>query len=254
VKSSSLLAFSIKIARKILICFNCFRENYIFVPNILGIKVKQKSSRMKKMIKALALAMLLMVAIPSQAQIKFGIKAGINLAKADFSNLSQNVKAENFTGYFLGPMMEVTVPVVGLALDGALLYSHSGMKFEDPRHGFRNETMNRNTIEIPVNLKYKFGFSSMIGAYLALGPQWGFNLSTDDFLDDDGSLTFKKSTLSMNIGAGLNFLSHFQVGLNYNIPLGKTAEFESATEVATALFKGSSSKNKTWQITAAYIF
>lgn len=209
---------------------------------------------MKKIMSVLAIALLFMVAMPSQAQIKLGVKAGVNLSKADFSNLGATVDVDNFTGYFVGPMLELKVPIIGIALDGALLYSHSGMKFDVEANGGRAEKLNRNTIEIPVNLKYKFGLSSLIGAYLALGPQWGFNLSTDDFINNEGKLTFKKSTLSMNIGGGLNFLSHFQVGLNYNIPLGKTAEFDLVSSAATTLWKGATSKNNTWQITAAYIF
>ena len=41
------------------------------------------------------------------AQIHFGVKGGLNLSKASFSNVSENFKKDNFTGFFIGPMVRV---------------------------------------------------------------------------------------------------------------------------------------------------
>ena len=46
------------------------------------------------------------------------------------------------------------------------------------------------------------------------------------------------------MGAGLKLLNHLQVGANYNIPLGDTADIDT----------GGSYKTKTWQVSVAYIF
>ena len=37
---------------------------------------------------------------------------------------------DNSTGFFFGPMAEITIPVIGLGVDGALLYSQKGDKME----------------------------------------------------------------------------------------------------------------------------
>ena len=47
------------------------------------------------------------------------------------------------------------------------------------------------------------------------------------------------------MGAGLKLLNHLQVGANYNIPMGDTADFEGTD---------ASYKTKTWQVSVAYIF
>lgn len=52
---------------------------------------------MKKIISALMIAVCIGMAMPAQAQlIKFGVKGGVNLAKADFNK--SDLKTDNFTG------------------------------------------------------------------------------------------------------------------------------------------------------------
>lgn len=84
---------------------------------------------MKKIFSAFMIAICcLAMAMPAQAQlIKFGVKGGLNLSKLSFSKEAKdNLNSDNTTGFFFGPMAEVTIPVVGLGVDGALLYSQRG--------------------------------------------------------------------------------------------------------------------------------
>ena len=76
---------------------------------------------MKKIFSVFMIAICcLAVAIPAQAQLlKFGVKGGVNLSKLKLEGMK-----DNSTGFFFGPMAEVTIPIVGLGVDGALLYSH----------------------------------------------------------------------------------------------------------------------------------
>ena len=98
---------------------------------------------MKKILSVLVVAVALMMAAPVQAQlIKFGVKGGLNMSKLDFK--ADNLKEfnDNSTGFFIGPMAEFTLPIIGLGIDGALMYSQRG-KGELKKQG----------VEIPVNLK-----------------------------------------------------------------------------------------------------
>ena len=52
---------------------------------------------MKKIFGALMIAICIAMAMPAQAQIHFGVKGGLNLSKASFSNVSENFKKDNFT-------------------------------------------------------------------------------------------------------------------------------------------------------------
>ena len=58
---------------------------------------------MKKIISALMIAVCIGMAMPAQAQlIKFGVKGGVNLAKADFNK--SDLKTDNFTGFRVRPI------------------------------------------------------------------------------------------------------------------------------------------------------
>ena len=191
---------------------------------------------MKKIFGALLIAVCIGMAMPAQAQIHFGVKGGLNLSKASFSNVSENFKKDNFTGFFIGPMAEFNIPVVGLGVDASLLFAQRGIKISD---GGEEATVKQNGLDIPVNLKYNIGLGSLLGLYVAAGPDFYFDFEKTSKVDK------KKAEVGINVGAGVKLLNHLQVGANYNIPLGKTASFEDVE---------GSYKTKTWQVSVAYIF
>ena len=65
---------------------------------------------MKKIISVLMVAVCLMMAAPAQAQLHFGVKGGLNLSKVSFSK--SDLKGDNKTGWFIGPMAEFTLPLL----------------------------------------------------------------------------------------------------------------------------------------------
>ena len=187
---------------------------------------------MKKLLSILMVAVALMMAAPAQAQlIKFGVKGGLNLTEIDMKG-SANWWEENTTGFFIGPMMEVTLPILGLGVDGAVMYSQRG-----------NNATKQQGIEVPVNLKWSFGLGSMLGAYLAAGPDFFFNFKDVDW----EAVKVNKTQVAINLGAGVKLMKKLQVGLNYQIPMGESFEWKDAGSIASV-------KNKTWQVSLAYIF
>ena len=196
---------------------------------------------MKKIFGALMIAVCIGMAMPAQAQIHFGVKGGLNLSKASFSNVGENFKKDNFTGFFIGPMAEFNIPIVGLGVDASLLFAQRGIKVSE---GNDEYTIKQNGIAIPVNLKYTIGLGSLAGIYLAAGPDFYFDFAGNKTIE--GMRTDKKKAeVGINVGAGLKLLNHLQVGANYNIPLGNTADIEGTNP---------SYKTKTWQVSVAYIF
>ena len=187
---------------------------------------------MKKVISVMMVAVALMMAAPAQAQlIKFGVKGGVNMSELDFDGGYEGNK-DNATGFFIGPMAEFTLPIVGLGIDGAVMFSQRG-KNETKEQGF----------EVPVNLKYTIGLGSMAGVYVAAGPDFFFNLK--DFDVEGGKA--KKTQVALNIGAGLKLLTKLQLGVTYQIPMGDGFEWKDVDASGSA-------KNKTWQVSAAYMF
>lgn len=228
---------------------------------------------MKKIFSILLVAICLFMAIPTQAQIKLGVKGGLNLANVDFKGLKDNVKAENMNGFFIGPMVDINIPIVGLGLDGSLLYAEKGTKFTYSNETISNETTNKQkTIEVPINLKYSIGLGSLASVFLAAGPNFSFDINSDNLTTDllnianttmqgsTPSINRKNAEVSLNIGGGVKLLKHLQVGLNYNLPLSDSAK-ENISEgditgslediIKPGTFKTS---NKVWQVSVAYIF
>lgn len=189
---------------------------------------------MKKLLSTLMVMACLVLAIPAQAQINFGVKGGLNVSKMYISK--DVLKSDNRAGFFIGPTAEFTLPLLGVGVDVSALYNQYGVKAD-------SETATKKSIEIPINLKWNIGFSSLIGAYVAVGPQFGFNVGKRWF---DEICEFKKNTTSLNVGAGLKFFGHLQVGANYNFALKDNGTIHDLEDIGF--------KHNTWQISAAYMF
>lgn len=196
---------------------------------------------MKKIISILIIALSFGIMMPAQAQIKFGIKAGANLLDAKVK--ASALKTDNYTGFHVGPMVDIGIPIIGLGLDGAFMYSQRGNKIE-------NETFKESGIEVPVNLKYTFGLGNMFGVYLAAGPSFFFNLSGDKKIDDI-KLNRKNAQVAVNVGGGFKLFNHLQLGVNYNIPLSDS-EYKKYT--GEAITSSGTYKTKGWQVSVAYMF
>lgn len=194
---------------------------------------------MKKLLSTLMVIACLALAIPAQAQIKFGVKAGLNVSKLHLSK--ETLSSDNRAGFFIGPTAEFTLPLWGLGIDGSVLYNQFGVDSE-------KGTSTKKSIEIPINLRWTVGFSSLVGAYVAVGPQFGFNVGDRWF---DEVCEFKKNTTSFNVGAGLKLLGHLQVGANYNFALKDNGKIhdDDIEDLATIGFK-----QNTWQVSVAYLF
>jgi hypothetical protein len=186
---------------------------------------------MKKVISVLMVAVALMMAAPAQAQLfKLGLKGGMDFTKLDLNAESIKDVKDNSNGFFIGPMAEITLPLVGLGVDGAVKFAQKGQ-----------DEVKQQGIEVPLNLKYTIGLGSMFGFYVAAGPDFFFNLK------DIEGVEVKKTQVAVNVGAGLKLFRKLQAGITYQIPMGDSFEWKDAGAVVTA-------KNKTWQVSLAYIF
>jgi len=205
---------------------------------------------MKKIFTSMVVALMMMVA-PAQAQLKFGVMGGLNMTQMSFSSDIKD-NASNKAGFFIGPTVNFTIPVVGLGIDAAALYDQREAKNDDT-------SIKSQSIQIPVNLRYGIGLGNMASVFAFAGPQFGFNLSSDKTLSETANVaktewTMKKSNLSLNIGVGAMLLGHLQAKLNYNIALGKTGEFEYSDMIGNTKKVIGDAKANAWQISVAYFF
>ena len=206
---------------------------------------------MKKIISLLVLAMAMMFVSNADAEIKFGVKGGLNVTNMSFSQDVFNTS--NQTGFFVGPTVKFTLPVIGLGVDAAALYDQRDGKVDDT-------SVKQQSINIPINLRYSIGLGSLVGIYFAAGPQFGFNVGDDSYDWTDANsykntFQMKKSNFSVNVGAGVTLLNHLQVSANYNIACGKSADASLSKALDAVANAGKDkSHNNSWQIALGYWF
>lgn len=200
-----------------------------------------------KKLKALVLAFALAVvcAVPTAAQISFGPKIGFTTSKLHMNK--DALKTENQTGFTGGLMAEVMLPVFNLGVDGSVMYVHRAVKLSD------DETLNRDYIEIPINLKWKIGIpaiGNIVTPYLFTGPSFAFLCSKKDYKN---FIENKACDITWNFGFGVQLLKKIQVSASYGLGLNKSVETKAfdINGVETPIYSG---KDRFWTVTAAYLF
>ncbi len=199
---------------------------------------------MKKITCFILTLLLASAAVPTDAKVKFGVKGGLNISSV---HLNKDIlKTDNVTGFQIGPMMEATVPLVGVGMDIAVLYSQkgTGVALTDGV----SADVKTDYIDVPLNLKWKFGLPIVKG-YFAAGPYVGFRIGGDKVWDIPGNVVGQVEAKSfgagLNFGAGVELISHLQVGINYT--LGLTDNYSVKKLDLNA-------KNRGWGVTAAFLF
>lgn len=208
---------------------------------------------MRKMMLAAFVAVMLMLALQAQAQVKYGVKGGLNVTEMKFS--SHVLDKSNSEGYYIGPTMKFVLPVIGLGVDASALFSQRSSKFTAAQGNEqiitdKEETLTQRVISVPLNLRYEIGLGDAASIYFFAGPQVSFNLSSRI---EDINWQWKDTDFSANAGFGLMLSEHLQVNANYNMGFGKTGELKSSS-VFTTLEKGFHGRANTWQVGLAYYF
>ena len=175
---------------------------------------------MKKVLTFMVLLASLLFVQQANAQVKFGLKGGLNVTNMSFSK--DVFDASNKTGFFVGPMVKITLPVVGLSFDAAALYDQkeADVKYLGIDNSYSKENVKQKSLNIPVNVRYGWGLSNVANIFLC---------------------------------AGVTLLSHVQLSANYNIACGKTAD-ASLEKVGETVLSSDRSRNNSWQISLGYWF
>ena len=127
-----------------------------------------------KRIMTFCVSLLMALGIAQAQSFDFGIVAGMNLTKLQFSGNDRDggsahrLNSDAKCGWYVGPKMNFST-VIGLGVDAALQYSERDLDIE-------GESTKYRTIEIPINLRYNIGLGKTAGIYIATGPQFGFAL------------------------------------------------------------------------------
>lgn len=181
---------------------------------------------------------------PAQAQLRFGLKAGVAVNSLHFS--SSTFDAENRAGFTGGAMLEFTLPATGLGLDLSAMYVRRNSQWLD-ENGLTRD--NRDYIDIPLNLKWKISIpviNNIIRPYLTTGPDFAILTSRRSVED---AYRNRKFDTSWNFGFGAELFRHLQVGASYGIGITKALKTIGATGTS-----GINGHNRYWTVTAAWLF
>ena len=182
---------------------------------------------MKRMMMILPLVFGVMVA---NAQIKLGLKAGVNIS--NFTGLD-SVDNESLVSYHAGGVLRFKLN--HLVIQPEVLFSQQGAKITD--NGTEKD-YKVGYVNVPIMLQWAFG-----GAFYAeIGPQAGFRVS-DNFPDN---VNAKGTDWSGAIGAGfLRGGGGLGFGARYTMGFSQVAEMDTGND---------DFKNGVLQISLFYLF
>lgn len=183
---------------------------------------------MKKI--TIAVLCLFMIGMTANAQLKFGIKGGLTLAKMDIEDFGDEVDMKFNTGFHIGALIALDLPM-GLEFETGLYLNQKGFKVEE---SFEGETIKMSIvplyIDVPLKLNYKieagpaaifFGAGPTIsygvgGKYKmeGFGEEESEDINWGDSEDDD----FKPLDLGLGLQLGVKF-SKIQVSASYDMGL-----------------------------------
>ena len=178
---------------------------------------------MKKFFTLAIVCACLLIATDSNAQLfRFGVKGGLNFSNIksfeDFTNVQS---IEKYTGWHAGIFLGVKFVVV--AIQGDVLYSVEGVRFEDVNNPGNLLDLENSYINIPLVVKFYIVPSKI---NLHGGVQYG--ILTNSLIDgkegyefDPGTLTtikdqFKSGGTSVVLGLGVE-LSKLMVEVRHNL-------------------------------------
>ena len=180
---------------------------------------------------------------------RFGPRIG---TEVNSMRLNSDVfNSDNRAGFTGGLMMEVNVPLVGIAFDLSVMYVHrlnnnslkAGASDSPDQNSMltADSYIKRDYIEIPLNFKYKIGLpivGKVVSPYLFTGPSFAFLASK------------RHINVAWYFGVGLQLFTHLQVGASYGLGITKTVEKVSSITAGPEI----TGRNNYWTVTAAWLF
>ena len=142
--------------------------------------------------KKIILSVVVMACFLSQinAQVKFGIKGGVNFDSFKY----KDAKSNTMTGWQAGVLLQVKVPVIGIGIQPEAIYT---ARIQEQLGG-KNQKI--NYLEIPVNLQWGPSLP-LLHPFLMAGPYFAYavNIKSDALKN-----TMKNFDWGIGLGAGLD--------------------------------------------------
>lgn len=203
--------------------------------------------RMKKVLLLLAA---LTVSLSGMAQFRWGVTAGTNFTNYRFKQ--DLVHVSTLAGVDAGVMGELMFPGIGFGVDFGLRYSMHGSKVNFGQRkiwasdGIGNETCYVHTIQIPINLRFKYtnlnGVERIVAPFVFGGPLFSITAGHSEAR----ALEYPGGSFMLQCGIGAELFEKFQITCGYYWGL--------TYEARTIKLDNFSARPEGWTIGVAYLF
>jgi hypothetical protein len=157
----------------------------------------------------------------SQAQLQFGLKAGLNYNSDSFENVSNDVLngAKTKTGIHTGLWMRAKLPVIGFYIRPEIIYTelNNSVNYDNQFSAPKTTDFKFRKIDVPVLIGKKI---LGIGNVFA-GPSIQYILSSDFELNDLREVSTESFSLGIQLGGGVE-LGRLGLDIRWERGLSKT--------------------------------
>jgi hypothetical protein len=182
---------------------------------------------------AVLVILVLCAALPTAAQVAFGLKAGVNLTKLNVND--PELSYDSRTGYHAGIFVRGKFDKIGVQPE-LLLFTQNG-ELRSTVFGSAQEHF--TYLSIPVMFK----FYPIGGLNIQVGPQFGFLLDGEREYDSffgsgsqDITDHYKESDVSVSVGGGYDFDFGLSLDLRYNIGVKDINNAADGEEAKSRIF------------------
>lgn len=201
---------------------------------------------------SLSFVICLLYVSEARAQVRLGIKGGIQLAQMEF-NASAFAKS-NRMGFFAGPTLHIPLSIYPLSVDVAAFYDQRDLRVDD-------STIRQQRVVVPAHGRFSVSIAGEVGAFIFAGPQLSFNVG-DGFVKWEGKNQSLRQYIQQNTQLGLNlgvgaFFGGFEASVLYHIPFGRTGDFtweQVWNSLLDETWEHATSRTNSWRLAIAYYF
>lgn len=194
--------------------------------------------------------MILAVALGASAKFRWGPTVGANFP---YYYWEQNlISSTTKPGFSAGLQCEVMIPGIGFGVDFGIKYVNRGGKvgfgerFIWSSDGIETTNLRLHTIQVPVNLRFKWtrmdGFENYLAPFVYAGPQFNFNVA------NSGCDAVKRAgaSVGLGVGGGVELFKRYQLSFGYI--------WDVTYDVETYKLDGFSARLEGWVVDFAVLF
>lgn len=188
--------------------------------------------------------------IGAKGEFRWGPTAGANFYT--FHWKQKLITTDMEPGVNAGVMGEIMIPGIGFGIDFALKYNMHGSKLHLGDHkvwssdGYGTESARLHTLQIPVNLRFKWtrmnGLEDYWAPFVYGGPVFNFTLAHSDLK----ALEYPAGCFGLQCGLGFELFKRIQISGGYY--------WGMSYEIKTKKLDNMSARPEGWNVNLTYLF